>query len=274
MYCLFTPHLDKLFNLWNNTICQTNYWVHTAGRDRSPSILERVHKAFFNYYQFHAMNYMPDETILARMMTALDFEFKRSLYYHDEGYKSDNDYGLPSQITRPIFVYSVFTTEASFDLDDFTTAQCPISPLTPRCPRSLPFQEGVCQHLTFDKMSPLTPETAHQDDKEPLPTVDLDDPGQDEEPVPDSREYLYIHVIPRPATQTSPPQPIPVTPSLQPNKGVPATPPQQPDQVKVPQEFELMEPDIPENIPYLLDVPQEVMSYFDAWDHDVLSYQF
>ena len=48
-----------------------NYWVCKAGRYRSTSILQKVHKAFFNYYQFHAMANMPDEIVLARMMTTL-----------------------------------------------------------------------------------------------------------------------------------------------------------------------------------------------------------
>ena len=72
-----------------------NYWVCTAGRYRSTSILEKVQKAFFNYYQFDAMTYMPDGIILARMMTTLDLEFKRALHYHDERYESNNDNGLP-----------------------------------------------------------------------------------------------------------------------------------------------------------------------------------
>ena len=149
--CLFTLCLDELFNLWNNAVHWMNYWVCTAGRYRSTSILERVHKAFFNYYEFNAMTYMPDEIILARMMTTLDLEFKRTLHYHDEVYKSNNDYGLSPQITRPIHVYSVFTTETSFNPADFTTTQHPISPFTHRHPTSLPFREGVCQHLTSIK---------------------------------------------------------------------------------------------------------------------------
>ena len=134
-----TPHFDELFNMWNNTACQMIYWPHAAGRYRSSYILERVHGAFFNYYQFNAMTYIPDETISARMMTALESKFERPLQYHDEGYVSNNDYGLPPRITRHICMYSAFTTEASFDPADFTTSQCPISPFTPRCPRSLPF---------------------------------------------------------------------------------------------------------------------------------------
>ena len=50
--------------------------------------------------------------------------------------------------------------------------------------------------------------------------------------------------------------------------------PQQPDQVEVPPEFELMEMAIPKDMPDLLDVPQEVMSDFKAWTNDVLIYQF
>ena len=39
--------------------------------------------------------YMPDEIILVRMMTTLELEFEKAMDYHDEGYESDNDYGLP-----------------------------------------------------------------------------------------------------------------------------------------------------------------------------------
>ena len=41
------------------------------------------------------MIYMLDEIILARMMTAPDLEFEKAMHYSDEGYESDNDYGLP-----------------------------------------------------------------------------------------------------------------------------------------------------------------------------------
>ena len=91
------------------------YWVHTAGRYRSTSILERVDVAFFNYYQFDAMTYIPDEIILAKMMTTLHLKFESGLHYHDEGYESNNDYGLQPQIIRHICMYSIFTTEASFN---------------------------------------------------------------------------------------------------------------------------------------------------------------
>ena len=34
---------------------------------------------------------MPDEIILARMMTALDLEFEKAMHYNDEGYERDNN---------------------------------------------------------------------------------------------------------------------------------------------------------------------------------------
>ena len=60
------------------------------------------------------MTHMPNENVLARIMTVLNLKFERFLHYHDEGYESDNDYGLPTQVRRPVDVYSVSTTEASF----------------------------------------------------------------------------------------------------------------------------------------------------------------
>ena len=99
---------------------------------------------------------MPDEITLARIMTALDLEFERALHYHEEGYESDNDYELPSQVMRPLHVYSVSTTEASFNPADYKVAHCPISPFTPMPSRDeLPFCQRVCWCLTFD-------ETPHQ----------------------------------------------------------------------------------------------------------------
>ena len=89
-----------------------NFWVHTVGTFRATAILSRVHKAFFNYH-FNEMTYMPDEIILARIMTALDLEFERALHYYDEGY--DSDYGLPCPFMRPTHIYLLSTTEASFN---------------------------------------------------------------------------------------------------------------------------------------------------------------
>ena len=108
------------------------FWVCTAGTYRAMLILGRVHAAFFNYHKFNEMTHIPDEIVLARIMTALDLEFEKALHHHDKGYESDNDYGIPTQVTRPVCVYSVSTTEASLKLTDYKGAQCPISPFMPR----------------------------------------------------------------------------------------------------------------------------------------------
>ena len=42
----------------------------------------------------------------------------------------------------------------------------------------------------------------------------------------------------------------------------------------MPQDYKMMELDILEDTLDLLDVPEEVMSDFDTWAQDVLSYQF
>ena len=69
------------------------------------------------------MTYMPNGIILERMMTALDLEFEKAMHYHNEGYESDNDYRLPVQVMRPVHIYSVSTTEASFNLVNCKKAQ-------------------------------------------------------------------------------------------------------------------------------------------------------
>ena len=109
-----------------------NYLVCTAGRYRATSILGRVHAAFFNHYQFDAVTYMLDDTVLVGMMTALDLEFEKAMHYHDGGYESDNDYGLPAQVVRSVHIYSVSTTEESFNPADYKEAQHTISPFMPR----------------------------------------------------------------------------------------------------------------------------------------------
>ena len=64
----------------------------------------------------------------------------------------------------------------------------------------------------------------------------------------------------------SPPQPNQVE--------MPATPPPQPDQVAMPPGAEPMELDIPEDIPDLTDIPEEMLLDFDAWAHNVLHYEW
>ena len=129
---------------------------------------------------------MLDEIILARMMTSLDSEFEKAMHYHNEGYESDNNHGLPPQVIRPVHVYSVFTTGASFILAECKETQPTISPF--KC-NSLPFCEGVCQCLTFDEVPPPVTKV-DSDNEEYLLSAQLDDPMWSKELVPDSQEYL------------------------------------------------------------------------------------
>ena len=109
-----------------------SFWVHAAGMYRGTSILGRVHAAFFNCHQFSEMTKLSDEIVLARIETSLDLEFKRALHYYDEGCDNDNDYGLPGHIMRSACVFSVSTTEASFNPANYKGVQHPISSFTPR----------------------------------------------------------------------------------------------------------------------------------------------
>ena len=176
------------------------------------------------------MTNMPDEIVWARIMTALDLEFQRALHYHDEGYDSENDYRLPTQVMRPFHVYSVSTTEDSFNPTDYNGAQCPIFPFTPRWSRDeLPFHQRVCQSLTFEEPSP--------------PAVDSDD---------DLMTWYglrNLYLIAKNACAFT---------------RYPATPPTQPNQVEVPQKNVT---EILEELPDLIDVPEELLSDFDSWPH-------
>ena len=105
-----------------------NFWVCIGGTYKATSILGRVHAAFFNCHLFNEMTNMPDEIVLARIMTTLYLEFERALHYHDEGYESDNDYGLPGQVLRPVHVHSVSKSEASFNPTDYKGDNVPSLP--------------------------------------------------------------------------------------------------------------------------------------------------
>ena len=147
---------------------------------------------------------MPDEILLARMMTILTWSLRE--LYHDEGYESDNDYGL-HPTSQEQTASTPVSAEASFNPADYTTTQCQLSSFTLRCSRGLSFQEWICQHLTFDEIPPLAVAADSEDKEEDLPMAELDNPLWDKEPAPDSREYCCIQEISRLATLPSPPQP-------------------------------------------------------------------
>ena len=130
---MMSLQLDRFFSIWNNALHGMIFWVHTADAYRT-RILGRVYAAFFNYHYFSEINNIPDEIVLASNMTALDLEFERALHYHNKGYDSDNDYGLPGPVMRPVCIYLASTTEASFNPADYKGTQFLTSPFTPRQP--------------------------------------------------------------------------------------------------------------------------------------------
>ena len=93
--------------------------------------------------------------------------------------------------------------------------------------------------------------------------MDLYDPVWSKEPAVVSQGYLCFPEIPRPAN-----------PPLYPSQGVPATQHPQPDQREMPSDNEIMELNIQQDIPDLIDVPKEVISDFDAWAQSVLDYSW
>ena len=110
---------------------------------------------------------------------------------------------------RPMHIYLVSTTEASFNPTVCKGVQCPISPFTPRWPRDkLPFHQGIHWCLTFDEIS--SPEMDSNDEEEDFSIAVLDDLVWSEEPIPNNHQYLFIHQIPchTPRPATPPPQPI------------------------------------------------------------------
>ena len=78
-------------------------------------------------------------------MTELDLEFERALHYCDEGYDSDNEFGLQGLFMRPVCIYLVSTTEAS--LNPAATGGQRVLPLhlhQGKQKGDLPLCQGVC----------------------------------------------------------------------------------------------------------------------------------
>ena len=119
-------------------------------------------------------------------------------------------------------------------------------PLHPGDSETCPSMNGDHWLSLFNETTLPVPGVDSKDD-ECLLTADLGDQVWSEEPVPDGWEYLCIHKIPRPAT-----------PPLQPNQVEVPEIPLQPNQVEMPLGPEYMEVDIPEDIPDLIDIPEEV----------------
>ena len=63
-------------------------------------------------------------------------------------------------------------------------------------------------------------------------------------------------------------------PAIPPATQSSGNPTPKPEQVEIPPQYELMELDIPDNMPDLIDILEEVLLDFDAWAHSVLDYEW
>ena len=114
------------------------------------------------------MTYMLDEIILGRMMTALDLEFERPLHYHDAGMRATTAMGAHPR-SQDLSV----CTPCSQQRPPFTELTSP-QPSTQSHP-SLPDILEACHSEMVSNL----------DNKDPIPTADLDDPVWDEQAVHD-----------------------------------------------------------------------------------------
>ena len=90
--------LDRMFGLWNSTIWDISDRIQVARNYRSTIILNKVYKAFFQCDDFLHWVYRPK--LSAMFMLALETEFERALYLHDEGYGIDDNYDLPQPLKK------------------------------------------------------------------------------------------------------------------------------------------------------------------------------
>ena len=79
--------LEEMFTSWNSTVWAIEDLIQVARNHRAMMILNKVYKAFFHCRDFINWTYKPNLT--ATFLLALEIEFKRELYLHDEDYDTD-----------------------------------------------------------------------------------------------------------------------------------------------------------------------------------------
>ena len=116
---------------------------------------------------------------------ALEIEFERALQFHDEGYESSDDYGLPKLLIRSAHIYSVSSSaETSYNPADYQESPTPTSQSTVKQrPVEFPLHQAVCRWLTVSDI-PLLAADSDSNTEEDFPTVALNDPVWYKEPIP------------------------------------------------------------------------------------------
>ena len=100
-----------------------------AGKYRSTVVLDKVHEAFFNSDYFIEITTRENEHLLTQFPSALEIEFERALHFHDEGYESGDDYGLPKPLITSAYINSVSSAaKTSFNPTHYPESTAPTSP--------------------------------------------------------------------------------------------------------------------------------------------------
>ena len=173
-----------MFGIWNNATWEICNWIQVARSHRSTMILDKLYKAFFHCHDFLHCTYRPDQNLLATFILALQIEFERTLYLHDEGYKTSDDYDLPQPLHKYTCIYAVpSVAEVSFDPTGYKGSTIPAFPSMLKERQAEPSLHWVvCRHLNFDDLLP--PAVNSGDDvEEDFPTAPLDDSVWSEEPI-------------------------------------------------------------------------------------------
>ena len=119
---------DRMFGIWNSTIQDISNWIQAARTHKSTMILDKLYKVFFHCDNFLHWAYRPDQKLLATFMLALEIQFERALYLHDEGHKGD-DYDLLQPLHKSTCIYAVCSvTEISFNPEGYQGSTIPIFP--------------------------------------------------------------------------------------------------------------------------------------------------
>ena len=96
---------------------------------RSIIILDKVYKAFVHCDDF--LHWAFRANLSAMFMLALEIKLEGALYLHNEGYKTDDDYGLPQPLNKPTHINKgPSVAEASFDSVGYQGSTIPASPST------------------------------------------------------------------------------------------------------------------------------------------------
>ena len=170
-----------------------------------------LHKAVFHCDYFLHWAYTPDQHVLATFILALEINFERALYLHDEGYKTGDDYDLPHPLRKSTHIYvEPSVVIASLNPMDYQNQWYPPLCQTPKQrPEESPLHWGW---LNLNK-SPLSALDSDDYVEGNFPTAPLDDLVCSKEPILD--RDLCIHITPEKSEASYPSQiPTPLQESI------------------------------------------------------------